>query len=108
MIKYFIQSGAKMEHFVYMFINSNYLSCIYQVIELSFLDFDLEYESSCLYDSLTIYDSDNTELGRFCGSRNPPTLTSKSNTITVVFDADNHQTDDKGFRLRYRIDRGRC
>jgi len=40
-------------------------------VSLSFIDFDVENENTCSYDSLTIYDgnsADSPELGKYCGT----------------------------------------
>jgi len=66
-------------------------------IEIEFLSFDVEYQSSCNYDYLEIYDgqtSSSTLIGTFCGTDSPGTITSTdiSGALTFVFHSDYSET----------------
>lgn len=75
----------------------NYLNCRWQItspenydIYFNFTDFDLEDNTNCLSDVLTIkskIEKDNSFInhGRFCGERLPKPILSKSNTVLVDF-----------------------
>lgn len=70
-----------------------------QYIKLTFEAFQLEYDSSCSFDKLTVYDGikeNNTMLGTFCGKDIPPPLFSSSAQIVVKFTSDNSMVY-KGF-----------
>ncbi|MBN2668423.1 MAG: T9SS type A sorting domain-containing protein [Bacteroidales bacterium] len=65
-------------------------------IELSFLYFDLEYESDCNYDYLSIYDGASTAaplIGKFCGSESPGYVSGINNldgALTFKFHSDDY------------------
>lgn len=70
---------------------------------MTFNQFDLEEQSDCLYDSLTIYDGSSTsavQLGVYCGTNNPGTIRSSDNSLTVVFKSDESETRS-GFYAEY-------
>ena len=95
----------------------NYANCHYLIINsnpatriiLDFLHFDLEWRTSCDYDSVNIYDGNSTkatQIGRtygFCGKRAPPTLTiaSTGNSLLIVF-VSNRRNTKIGFNATYR------
>ena len=63
------------------------------MIEIEFISFDVEYQSSCNYDYLNIYDGSNsnaTLIGTFCGTDSPGTVisTDVSGALTFVFHSD--------------------
>jgi len=71
----------------------------WQYIKLTFVEFHLEYEPSCFFDKLTVYDSlneNNTMLGTFCGDNIPPPLFSSGEKMVVKFTSDYSMTF-KGF-----------
>ncbi|CAC5409320.1 Prostasin,Trypsin,Transmembrane protease serine 9,Transmembrane protease serine 11D,Cationic trypsin,Serine protease 33,Transmembrane protease serine 7,Cationic trypsin-3,CUB and peptidase domain-containing protein 1,Transmembrane protease serine 5,Anionic trypsin,Tryptase,Plasminogen,Anionic trypsin-1,Trypsin-1,Trypsin I-P38,Trypsin-10,Transmembrane protease serine 2,Trypsin I-P1,Serine protease 55,Chymotrypsin-like elastase family member 2A,Coagulation factor XI,Anionic trypsin-2,Trypsin-3,Plasma kallikr len=90
------------------FGNGNYftrLHCVWRifapkgyVIRLHFLQFDIEYESDCLYDALTI--TNENSINTFCGQTNPKDILSKTNTIMLTFVTD-HNMSGKGFNISY-------
>lgn len=57
----------------------------------------------CDYDSVAVYDGDSetdTLLGQWCGSEQPPSLTSKGNKMLVVLNTDRNYAF-KGFVASY-------
>lgn len=85
----------------------------HKLITLSFDTFNLEGDSSCTFDSVTIYEgyvtssnAGNAAIGRYCGRERPPLLRSNGNVLTIVF-----QTDDslnyEGFTISYDFIDGR-
>jgi len=71
--------------------------------QLTFTAFSVEYQSSCYYDSVNIYDGPyitSTQIGSYCGSTLPPVVTSTGNSLLVVFETDFCITD-LGFSLTY-------
>ncbi|XP_061178089.1 cubilin-like [Saccostrea echinata] len=62
------------------------------VVRLTFNAFSIESNANCQYDYVELYDnytaSSNSLLGRYCGSDMPPSITSSSNFLTVVFASD--------------------
>lgn len=75
------------------------------VIQLTWMSFQVEASINCVYDSVTVFDN-NTEtgssdtIGRYCGSRSPPTVLSSNNVITIKFETDRTITLD-GFLATY-------
>ncbi|MBI9039433.1 MAG: PKD domain-containing protein [Bacteroidales bacterium] len=66
-------------------------------IEIEFLSFSIEYQSSCNYDYLEIYDGQTTSanlIGTFCGTDSPGTIISTdiSGALTFVFHSDYSET----------------
>lgn len=79
------------------------------LIEINWLSFNLEDSYHCTYDYVQIFDnttlddpSKSTEMGKFCGNRLPPTMTTTSNVATVYFEIDSLNNYD-GFYLTYRF-----
>ncbi|XP_067220297.1 CUB domain-containing protein 2 [Chanodichthys erythropterus] len=76
-------------------------------IKLFFPFLELEDRNSltdtCDYDSVAVYDGDSetdTLLGHWCGSEQPPSLTSKGNKLLVVLNTDRNNAF-KGFTASY-------
>jgi len=83
-------------------------------ITLELTSFNIEYHPTCLFDHLTITDGDGTTLmekscgstsdgwvvigGQLIGSSLPPAITSRSNTINLVF-----TTDGSGTRFGWSV-----
>lgn len=68
-----------------------------------FDDFELEAHQECSYDSLSVFDGENTDassLGIFCGARTPHPLLSSSNKMYLVFKSDG-TVSRKGFKARH-------
>ena len=79
------------------------LICAFQVIVFTFTDFNLESQSSCNYDSVTVHDGDSINalpLGKFCGSVAPPPTTTSGNSATLRFKTDG-STTLRGFSIDY-------
>jgi hypothetical protein len=78
--------------------NEDYVMTFYpgdtnKAIQASFSTFSLEYQSTCSYDYLTIYNGPTTaspELGTWCGSNSPGTVVSSdpSGALTFEFHSD--------------------
>uniref|UniRef100_A0A3Q0RSD3 CUB domain-containing protein n=1 Tax=Amphilophus citrinellus TaxID=61819 RepID=A0A3Q0RSD3_AMPCI len=67
------------------------------IIQLSFLDFDLEEAQGCIYDRVVV-NTGNTEV-KFCGlTANGLTLNSTGNEMTLSFTAD-FSVQKKGFKV---------
>merc|ERR1719500_732127 len=59
------------------------------ILSLQFTAFDIESHSTCAYDHLTITDGDGTTLmEKSCGSSLPATITSRTNSVTLIFTTD--------------------
>ncbi|GAB1598696.1 tolloid-like protein 2 [Argonauta hians] len=76
-----------------------------QKIYVEFQSFEIENETECLYDYVTIFDGkpdkDNL-IGRYCGSDKPPPITSSDHILTVRFFSDD-TVNWKGFFLTYKL-----
>ena len=72
-------------------------------ILLRFLNFDVEYDSSCGYDYLIIYDGpDDTtsQIGaKLCGNTKPTEIKSSGNTMHIQFHTDG-RTEESGFQIQ--------
>ena len=86
-----------------------------QILSLEFTSFDIEYDSNCTYDHLTIMDGDGTTLmekscGGFLviGGQNQPGLTlpakimSRSNRVNFVFVTDESVTRS-GWSVKWSV-----
>ncbi|XP_013067334.2 tolloid-like protein 1 isoform X2 [Biomphalaria glabrata] len=76
-----------------------------QTIELQFTFMDLEEDSDCGYDNVTIYDGllDNSRpLGTFCGTELPTLISSRSQNILIYFHSD-EAIAWKGFSATFNI-----
>nr|XP_025961655.1 membrane frizzled-related protein [Dromaius novaehollandiae] len=75
------------------------------VIDLRFHNFSLEPHDDCSFDFVEVHDSAGTGapslMGRFCGHRLPPALTSSRHVMTVLFVAD-EGVADAGFFATYQ------
>ena len=72
-------------------------------IEITLQDFDLEKSgpNGC-YDFVLLLDTDNSELGKFCGKKKDPIkVTSTGNKMTVKFHSD-HMIQRKGFKAIWK------
>uniref|UniRef100_A0A452U8T7 Cubilin n=1 Tax=Ursus maritimus TaxID=29073 RepID=A0A452U8T7_URSMA len=71
------------------------------LIHLIFRVFHLEFHYNCTNDYLEVYDTgSNTSLGRYCGKSVPPSLTSSTNSLMLVFVADSDLAYE-GFLINY-------
>ncbi|XP_069341847.1 procollagen C-endopeptidase enhancer 1 [Eulemur rufifrons] len=77
-----------------------------QVIALTFEKFDLEPDTYCRYDSVSVFNgavsNDAKRLGKFCGDTIPGRISSEGNELLVQFVSDLSVTAD-GFSASYRI-----
>ncbi|KAM9495850.1 adhesion G-protein coupled receptor G6 isoform 1-T1 [Clarias gariepinus] len=70
------------------------------VLQLTFLDFELEEAQGCVYDSITV--NTGTSSMKFCGlTANGLTLNSSTNAMVVSFHSD-FSVQKKGFSISYR------
>ncbi|KAM6155330.1 procollagen C-endopeptidase enhancer 1 [Rhynchocyon petersi] len=76
-----------------------------QVISLTFGKFDLEPDTYCRYDSVSVFNGavsdDAKRLGKFCGDTVPGPISSEGNELLVQFVSDLSVTAD-GFSASYR------
>uniref|UniRef100_F6WZ69 Procollagen C-endopeptidase enhancer n=1 Tax=Equus caballus TaxID=9796 RepID=F6WZ69_HORSE len=76
-----------------------------QVISLTFGKFDLESDTYCRYDSVSVFNGavsdDAKRLGKFCGDTAPGPISSEGNELLVQFVSDLSVTAD-GFSASYR------
>ncbi|NXW31169.1 OVCH2 protein, partial [Phaetusa simplex] len=70
-------------------------------ILLHFSHFDIEPETFCDYDSLSVYSTDNRLLGKFCGEDIPLPILIGSNSIRLKFVSDNKDYGT-GFSMTYK------
>ena len=64
------------------------------IISLQFTAFDIESDSPCPYDHLTITDGDGTPLmEKTCGSTLPSNITSVTNVVNALFRANANVTE---------------
>ncbi|XP_051740984.1 ovochymase-2-like [Ctenopharyngodon idella] len=69
-------------------------------ILLEFLEFDLENDTQCQSDHLTVYVDEDRRIGRFCGGQSPsPILIGDSHSVTVKFVSDVSRTG-AGFAIQ--------
>lgn len=69
-----------------------------KVLEFNFTSFNLEFEMTCIFDYLEIYDGINTSaplIGKFCGPISPEiiTATNEEGALTFVFHSDGGVND---------------
>ena len=72
-------------------------------IALMFEKFSVEFHSSCIYDSLAVFDGINNIarlIGRFCGYSPPGPIVSTGNMLHLQFTSDFSVTA-RGFFARY-------
>ncbi|XP_067236779.1 ovochymase-2 [Chanodichthys erythropterus] len=79
---------------------------------LEFLEFDLENDTECQSDHLTVYVDEEMRIGQFCGSQSPsPILIGGSHSVTVQFVSDVSRTG-AGFAIQIsgvgEDNRGEC
>ncbi|NWH19457.1 OVCH2 protein, partial [Grus americana] len=70
-------------------------------ILLRFSHFDIESETFCDYDSLSVYSKDDRLVGKFCGGDLPLPVLIGSNSIRLKFVSDNKDYGT-GFSMTYR------
>ncbi|EEC11904.1 cubilin, putative [Ixodes scapularis] len=75
-------------------------------VRLSFSQFALEESTNCSYDYVEIHDSSDERVGRYCGGRAPPTITSTGELLHVLFRTDDSVARD-GFLAHFEFLDGR-
>ncbi|XP_042541866.1 cubilin [Dipodomys spectabilis] len=71
------------------------------LIRFEFKKFHLEFHSNCTKDYLEVYDAGTeTSLGRYCGKSILPSLTSRSNSVMLIFVSDS-DLGREGFEITY-------
>ncbi|XP_075783955.1 ovochymase-2 isoform X2 [Pelodiscus sinensis] len=70
-------------------------------ILLNFSHFNVESDTFCDYDSLSVYSKDDRLVGRFCGVDSPLPILVGSNSVKLKFVSDNKETGT-GFSMFYR------
>ena len=80
------------------------------VISLQFTAFDIEAESTCAYDHLTITDGDGTTLmEKSCGNSLPAAIRSTSNVVNLVFTTDDYDGGNSGWSVSWSaVTPGEC
>ncbi|XP_069845386.1 procollagen C-endopeptidase enhancer 1 [Dipodomys merriami] len=77
-----------------------------QVIALTFGKFDVEPDTYCRYDSVSVFNGavsdDSKRLGKFCGDTAPGPISSEGNELLVQFVSDLSVTAD-GFSASYKM-----
>ena len=79
------------------------------MIQLEFLQFQLESEPRCINDYVEVFDGKSIHspsLGRFCGYTYPEKLESSSAELLVVFKS-NHRIVSAGFKAKYYARKGK-
>ena len=77
--------------------------CLHR-IEIEFLHFELEADSSCQYDVLEVREGGEPLgplVGRFCGHQRPASYVSSGNKLYFNFRSD-YSVSHAGFRIRYK------
>ncbi|CAH0395162.1 unnamed protein product [Bemisia tabaci] len=74
-------------------------------VQLTWTEFSLEMHSSCRHDYVEVFDNssvvaEDTLIGRFCGVKLPPPITSTGNIMTITFVSDSSINMD-GFSANY-------
>lgn len=73
------------------------------LIEIRFLEMDIEDATDCYYDHLKIFDGPTVyyyPIGTFCGLRLPPPVRSSGSTVTLQFQSDS-VVGGKGFLIEW-------
>ena len=75
------------------------------VVTLRVVSIQIEYESDCGYDSLTIYDGpdlSSPEIGKYCGISLPPDIQSTGRSLLLHF-----HTDSIGYGNGFKVSWGK-
>ncbi|XP_065577276.1 cubilin-like isoform X4 [Artemia franciscana] len=89
----------------------NIIAPIGNKVNLTFSHFDVESfvlplpQDACFHDYVQVFegkDTNRTSLGRFCGARTPPVVSSNSSQVQVRFESDSNIAGG-GFRLEWEI-----
>lgn len=80
------------------------------MLSQSFNEIDIEAHLECAYDHIELYDGKDgkaSSLGRFCGTKKPPPITSSGNKLFIRFFSDN-SVQKKGFEASHTAGKSRC
>ncbi|XP_055944726.1 cubilin-like isoform X2 [Argiope bruennichi] len=72
------------------------------IVRLTFSSFHLEPDADCQFDYVLVQDMDGTAIGKYCGNRKPPILTSMDSSLFVQFVSDASVARD-GFTASYEF-----
>merc|ERR1712142_558539 len=75
-----------------------------EIIELTMEDFEVEYNSNCAYDYVTVYDGKDEKapkMGTFCGTTIPKQVRSSGQYLYMTFHSDGSVTK-RGFMGKYK------
>lgn len=78
------------------------------VIQMNFLNFELEQDSTCKYDFVEIFNNGSGKgesVGRFCGTNVPKVITTVDNIATFYFQSDSSTAKD-GFTISFAFIEG--
>merc|ERR1712142_394085 len=81
-----------------------------EIIELNMEDFEVEYNSNCAYDYVTVYDGKDEKapkMGTFCGTTIPKQVRSSGQFLYMTFHSDGSVTK-RGFMGKYKSVRKGC
>ncbi|XP_014605735.1 PREDICTED: cubilin-like [Polistes canadensis] len=74
------------------------------LVQLTWLLFELEYQTRCRNDYVSIYEniskSQDGHMGTYCGNNKPPILTTRDRTMVIYFETDSSITQN-GFMANY-------
>lgn len=73
------------------------------MLSQSFNEIDIEAHLECAYDHIQLYDGRDgkaSSLGRFCGTKKPPPISSSANKLFIRFFSDN-SVQKKGFEASH-------
>ncbi|RWS30688.1 cubilin-like protein [Leptotrombidium deliense] len=72
------------------------------VVQLTFNTFNLAgMYGNCTLDTLEVHESDRSLLGKYCGNRKPPPITSFSNSLTITYERKESSSKSEGFSISY-------
>ncbi|OXU20544.1 hypothetical protein TSAR_014165, partial [Trichomalopsis sarcophagae] len=77
-------------------------------VKINWLHFDVEQSRNCMFDAVEVFQGATTDsplVGRYCGSRIPPTLSVKSNKVLIRFESD-MSLEEGGFVVKYEVECG--
>lgn len=91
------------ERDTYIYLPNLIPFCDFLVLSQTFNEIDIEAHLECAYDHIELYDGRDgkaSSLGRFCGTKKPPPITSSGNKLFIRFFSDN-SVQKKGFEASH-------
>lgn len=70
-------------------------------IGIYFVDFDVEFDSSCRYDFVKIVNDQNHTFGEYCGRRTGQTVAVYGNFALITFQTDS-SVEERGFFFQFK------